>query len=97
MPTVRAIFNSYAYNKEYRYMVDLCQEVLERVHGFKSSNRTYDGDIIYGYLVILYGDYDTLPRSGWIEDYTEEITKCINDLMYTYKFMVEEEERCMKL
>lgn len=92
MNTVSAIFNSYAYNREFSYMVELCQEVLERVHGFKSSNRTHDGDIIYGYLVILYGEYGTSPRSGWIEDYIEEITKCINDLMDAYKFMAKEEK-----
>ena len=64
MPIVRAIFNSYAYNREFSYMVELCQEVLERVHGFKSSNRTYDGDIIYGYPVILYGDYGPHPEAA---------------------------------
>ena len=89
---VNAIFNSYMYNREYRYMIDLCQEVLERVHGFKSSNRTHDGDIIYGFLVLMFGEYGTSPRSGWILYNNEEITACINDLIAVYTFMEEEEE-----
>ena len=94
MPTVKAIFNSYAYNREFSYMVKLCQEVLERMYGFiKSSNRTHDGDIIYGYLVLMYGDYGTSPRSGWIENYFNEIAECINYLMEAYKQMAEQEER----
>lgn len=89
MPTVRAIFDSYAYNRDYGYMVELCQEVLERVHGFYSSNRTDDGDIIYGFLVLSYGDYGTSPRSGWIDIGLEEITDCINDLIEKYKQLEE--------
>lgn len=90
--TVGAIFDSYAYNREYRYMVDLCQEVLERVHKFHSSNRTYDGDIIYGFLVLMYGDYGTSPRSGWIVYYADEITNAIDHLIEKYKQQAEEEE-----
>ena len=92
MPTVRAIFTSYAYNREFRYMVELCQEVLERVNGYKSSNRTYDGDIIYGFLVLMFGDYGTSPRSGWIENYKEEIIICINDLIEEYKLLEDVED-----
>ena len=93
MPTVRAIFNSYAYNRAFSYMVELCREVLERMQGHvTSSNRTYDGDIIYGFLVLMFGDYGTSPRTGWIENYNEEIAKCINELMEEYKRMAEEED-----
>ena len=91
MPIVNAIFNSYAYNREFSYMVELCQEVLERVRGFKSSSHTDDGDVIYGFLVIMFGDYGTSPRSGWIENYEEEIADCIEDLIENYKRLEEEE------
>lgn len=30
---VGAIFNSYAYNREFSYMIKLCKEVAERVNG----------------------------------------------------------------
>ena len=93
MPTVRAIFSSYAYNRNWSYMVELCREVLERTRGiFTSSNCTYDGDIIYGFLVLMYGDYGTSPRTGWIENYLDEITECINELIEIYKRAAEEEE-----
>ena len=88
---VRAIFNSYAYNREFSYMVELCEEILERVRGFKSSNRTHDGDIIYGFLVLLYGDYGTSPRSGWIENNIEEIIISLQDLIVSYTHLVEVE------
>lgn len=92
---VRAIFNSYAYNREFSYMIELCQEVAERVNGcaIEKSNHTYDGDIIYGFLVLMYGDYGTSPRSGWIgNEYTNEITDCIYDLIEAYEQLKEEED-----
>lgn len=92
---VRAIFNSYAYNREFSYMIKLCREVAERVNGCKNRNsdRTYDGDIIYGFLVLMYGDYGTSPRSGWITgEYTTEITDCIYDLIEAYTRLKEEED-----
>lgn len=91
MNTVNALFTSYAYNREFEYMIELCEEVLERIYGIRSSNRTYDGDIIYGFLVLAYGDYGTSPRSGWIEDYKEEIISTIKDLIEVYKRLREEE------
>ena len=94
MPMVKAIFNSYAYNREFSYMIELCREVLERVRGVKSSSWTYDGNIIYGFLVLMYGDYGTSPRSGWIESYKNEMISCIEYLIEEYKRMEElENER----
>ena len=92
---VNAIFTSCAYNREFSYMIKLCQEVAERVNGYanRNSNRTYDGDIIYGFLVQLYGDYGTSPRSGWIGNvYTDEITDCIYDLIEAYTRFKEDED-----
>ena len=94
MPMVKAIFNSYAYNREFSYMIELCREVLERVRGVKSSSWTYDGNIIYGFLVLMYGDYGTSPRSGLIESYKNEMISCIEYLIEEYKRMEElENER----
>ena len=93
MEPVRAIFNSFAYNRYNSYMVDLCEDVLNRVWGFRSHNCDYDGDIIYGFLVIMYGDFGTSPRSGWIDaNYINDITKCINELIEEYKQLQEEED-----
>ena len=95
MSTVKAIFNSYAYNREFSYMIRLCQEVAERVNGRANRNsyRSDDGDNIYGFLVLMYGDYGTSPRSGWIgNEYTTEITDCIYDLIEVYRRLKEEKD-----
>ena len=89
---VSAIFNSYYYNREISYMIKLCREVLDRMNQSKNINRTYDGDIIYGFLVLRYGNYGTSPRSGWIEGgYLDDITNCINVLIEEYALIEEEE------
>lgn len=89
--TVKAILDSYAYNREFWYMIDLCREVLKRVQGV-AYGHSDDGDIIYGFLVLMYGDYGTSPRSGWIEDHIEEITECLNDHIEVYRRLKEEED-----
>ena len=44
---IRAIFWSYEYNREISYMIDLCQEVRDRVNrSILSEQRTDDGNII---------------------------------------------------
>lgn len=84
---VRAIFSSYAYNRRYKYMIELCEEVNKRVCHYRYVPSD-DGDIIYGFLVVMFGDYGTSPRSGWFdENITECISKCINDLTEEYKRM----------
>ena len=87
--TVKAILNSYAYNREFWYMVELCEEVFKRVQGVACAHSD-DGDIIYGFLVLMYGEYGTSPRSGWITDNLEEITGCLNDHIIVYKRFAKE-------
>lgn len=90
--TVRAIFNSYAYNREFSYMIELCEEVNKRVCNYRYVPSD-DGDIIYGFLVIMYGDYGTSPRSGWFDGENAKcISKCIYDLTQAYKEMEEIED-----
>ena len=89
--TVKAIFTSYLYNREYKHIISLCDEVIKRVQRIKCVNWSDDGDIIYGILVIMFGDYGTSQRSGWIEEHIEDITECLNDLIEVYKRLEEEE------
>lgn len=85
---ISAIFDSYLYNRADNYMVELCEEVLERVRGLHNGNYTDEGNIIYGTIVILYGDYGTSPRSGWIlPDNINKVTECIEHLAERYKEM----------
>ena len=88
---IESIFNSFAYNRDFRDMIELCEEVRDRVNRFHSSYYTDDGNIIYGFIVLLYGEYGTSPRSGWLLDKTDEITGIIDNLMDGYKILEEVE------
>lgn len=72
---VIAMLVSYGYNRDKEYTIRVCEEVKKRVarEPIKPIRWTDEGNIIYGTLVLLYGDYGTSPRSGWFED--EQIVK----------------------
>ena len=68
--TIDALLTSFMYNRSKKYMVTLYEEIIARMNDATSSDVkwTDDGNIIYGYLICLYGDYGTSPRSGWFEN-----------------------------
>ena len=89
--TTESLLTSYAYNRSFQYMVELCEEIRERVLG--SYSHTDDGNIIYGFLILMYGEYGTSPRSGWLDNESMgPILKCLDKLIEKYK-QLEEEER----
>ena len=50
---------------------DICNfsgEVLSKPYNLKQCSEL---DIIWGWLVCMFGDYGVAPRSGWIEDVDE--------------------------
>lgn len=69
---------SYFYNREDSDMEKLCYEVMRRIDDMPAEN-TDDGDIIYGWLISMYGDYGTSPRSGWFTN--EEAKKMCIDVL----------------
>lgn len=75
---VRAIIASFDYNRSCEDMIKLCEEVKKRILN-EEVDWTDDGNIFYGMLVILYGDYGTSPRGGWLESDAEEIIASINE------------------
>ena len=75
---VRAIIASFNYNRSREDMIKLCEEVKKRICQY-NVEWTDDGNIFYGILVLLYGDYGTSPRGGWLESDTEEIIASINE------------------
>lgn len=86
---VRAIFTSYSYNRGYKYMIELCDEVNKRVCNYRYVPSD-DGNIIYGFIILMYGEYGTSPRSGWLSfELQKEISKCINELSEEYKNMAD--------
>ena len=91
---IRTIFWSYTYNREISYMLDLYREVRDRVTRSCNYLRwTDDGNIIYGMIVLLWGNYGTSPRGGWLEDYIPEIIKSIDELIEEFKEMEKEENK----
>ena len=94
---IKAIFTSYAYNRDFSDMIKLCDEVLDRIHGWHSIDHTDDGNIIYGYIVLLWGEYGTSPRSGWLLHKTDVIIGCIENLREEYKILeaIENEQNLL--
>lgn len=82
---VKAIFDSYHYNRDSYHMIDLCKEVSARIDNNAEVEWTDDGNVIYGILVLLYGDYGTSPRGGWLKDNIENIKIAIYDITEEYK------------
>ena len=78
---VEAILYSFQYNREDDDMLKLLDEVEARI-GLCTREWTDDGNILFGFLVLLFGDYGTSPRSGWIEDcwFKAEIKKKIQEV-----------------
>lgn len=68
--TINALMTSFGYHRSKQHMVALYEEVIARICDATSSDIkwTDDGNNIYGYLICLYGDYGTSPRSGWFEN-----------------------------
>lgn len=55
----------------------------------------YDDDdaiTLYGYLVLVYGDYGTAPRSGWLDD----SAWFIDDIITYLSKMIKEQEEVVK-
>lgn len=96
---IRALLTSYIYNRDDGYMIEVLYEVKKRLEKDSSVNYTDDGNIIYGTLVCLYGDYGTSPRSGWfyavdnriVKEIIEEIDEYLKDHVVIFSSKEAEE------
>ena len=76
---ISAILSSLYYNRETDYMVEITREILRRAEDTYPCSEWSDmGNLIYGMIVIRYGDYGTSPRSGWLDEEHKE--NIINEL-----------------
>ena len=66
---------TFEYNRDDREMKALCEEIKRRLSNMDAI-WTDDGNLIYGALVIAFGEYGTSPRSGW---FPSEIPSIIID------------------
>ena len=82
---ITAIITAIWYNRENEYMKEVCKELKNRILN-RGCEHTDDGDIIYNTIILLFGEYGTSPRSGWLtkikpEQVIEVITKFENDFL----------------
>ena len=61
------LLGSLSYNRDDEHIFNLYDELVKR---FKQQDVEFtdDGDIVYGTMVMIYGDYGTSPRTGWFYD-----------------------------
>lgn len=64
-----ALTASYSYNIDDHAMELLYRELIKRFNR-EDCPCTEEGHIVYGTMVILFGEYGTSPRSGWFTDET---------------------------
>lgn len=88
---IGSLLASLSYNRTEEYMVTLTEELLGRIkHTFPCYEWSDMGDIIYGYIVMIWGDYGTSPRSGWIEsEHKGSIIKELEEELKEYKRVIE--------
>ena len=73
---VSALITTYFYNRDNEQVKGLIQNIIYRLGRYNKHSGECsedDVDIAYGYLVLLYGDYGTSPRHGWIDSPWREI------------------------
>lgn len=86
--TIYNLLVSFGYNRSTDDMIELCKELIDRLIGadwrYNKHKCTDEGDIIYGYIIMLFGNYGASPRSGWFEDEKENLVPLIIDQIKQY-------------
>ena len=83
---IRSIVTSYDYNRSDAHLLRVIKNVISRfedkgpsVYNFIEDVRE-DADIFTGVIVLLYGDYGTSPRYGWLDsDKKDAVMKALKD------------------
>lgn len=108
---IHAMVVSLKYNRNTLYIMEVCHRIIKRIDDNydyrsitaddepidKETIEWIEDDVnnIYGTLVMLYGNYGTSPRTGWIEGESikkkiiDTLVKTINDLanIYMYEYL----------
>lgn len=81
------LLSSFGYNRTEKHMVSIVLEIKGRLEDtFPCTQWSDDGNIIYGALVLHFGEYGTSPRSGWFESETKnELLRLIKEKLEYYK------------
>ena len=83
---INALITSYYYNRDTEDVLAMLEELQKRIKKYRCV-WTDDTSIVFGALILLYGDYGTSPRGGWFDDQKakEEILEEIKDMIQEYK------------
>lgn len=68
---IRNILAAFWYNRSDSEVKEVCEELKNRFAKHKCQHTT-DGDDLYSTFILLFGDYGTSPRGGWLEKITPE-------------------------
>lgn len=90
---VYAMLSSFWYNRSTESIISLIKEVISRVNKNYETEWTDDGNILFGTLVLMFGDYGVSPRAGWIdEEYKQGLLKELREDLKEYEGILEREE-----
>ena len=94
---IGSILSSLGYNRTPEDVIGVIKELISRVEG-KEALWSDDGNIIYGTLVMLWGNYGVSPRAGWIDkDVKGEVLltlrKELEDYQRSLRLWKEDDER----
>lgn len=82
-----AILTSYEYNYSDEYLIKVYEDVINRLESGPYRVPTEEAHIINGIFVLLYGDYGTSPRYGWIDKDKQQVK---DDIINILKDHIEE-------
>lgn len=90
---LNALITSYFYNRDTEDVLKMLDELQMRIKNYYCV-WTDDVNIIFGTLILLYGDYGTSPRGGWFDDQKakEEILDEIKRIIKEYEETLEREK-----
>lgn len=76
------LLGSLSYIRDEKQLFNLYDELVKR---FKNYNVEFsdDGNIVFGTMVMIFGDHGTSPRTGWFydKDIPDHCVKYLIDLM----------------
>lgn len=79
------------YNRDVDELIDLCDELLKRINKI-DVEWSDDADILFGSMILAYGEYGISPRAGWFTD--EKAKKeCIEEIEEFRTEMLRVKER----
>lgn len=91
---LHAMLSSFWYNRATESIISLIREVLLRVQNLDNGSEwTDDGNILFGTLVLMFGNYGVSPRAGWIDlEYKQDLVNELQEELNEYKGILEREE-----